>query len=114
LDIWNRRIYESISYYEAYFEEKEMSGRSPDEIFPVEEAIRAQKALRELAGLGPEMFPVQAFVGMISDEVETLRTQGHSDEEIAETITANSQIAITAAEIASNYASPEERHPPRE
>jgi len=51
LDIWNRRIYESISYYEAYFEEKEMSGRSPDEIFPVEEAIRAQKALRELAGL---------------------------------------------------------------
>lgn len=91
-----------------------MSGRTPEKIYPVEEAIRAQKALRELAGLGPEMFPVQAFVGMISDEIETLRTQGHSDEEIAQTITANSEIAITSAEITSNYASPEERHPPRD
>ena len=78
--------------------------------YPVEEAVRAQKALRELAGLGPEMFPIQAFVGMISDEVETLRTQGHNDEEIARTITASSRIAITADEIASNYASPEQRH----
>ncbi len=78
--------------------------------YPVEEAVRAQKALRELAGLGPEMFPVQAFVGMISDEVETLRGQGHSDEEIARTIAANSKIVITADEIASNYASPEQRH----
>jgi len=91
-----------------------MSDCTPEKIYPVEEAIRAQKALRELAGLGPEMFPVQAFVGMISDEVEILRTQGHSDEEIAQTITANSKIAITSAEIASNYASPEERHPPRD
>ena len=78
--------------------------------FPIEEAIRAQKALRELAGLGPEMFPVQAFVGMISDEVEILRKQGHSDEQIAQTIKANSRIAITAADIRANYASPEERH----
>ncbi len=91
-----------------------MSDPTPEKIYPVEEAIRAQEALRELAGLGPEMFPVQAFVGMISDEIETLRTQGHSDEEIAQTITANSEIAITSAEIASNYASPEERHPPRD
>ncbi len=91
-----------------------MSDPTPEKIYPVEEAIRAQKALRELAGLGPEMFPVQAFVGMISDEIETLRTQGHSDEKIAQTITANSKIAITSAEIASNYASPEERHPPRD
>lgn len=88
-----------------------MSGNLPDKTYPVEEAIRAQKALRELAGLGPEMFPVQAFVGMISDEVETLRAQGHTDQEIAQTITANSTIAITAAEIAANYASPQQRHP---
>ncbi len=82
--------------------------------YPVEEAVRAQKALRELAGLGPEMFPVEAFVGMISDEVEMLRTQGHSDEEIAKTIKAHSNIEITPAEISANYASPQERHPHRD
>ena len=82
--------------------------------YPVEEAIRAQKALRELAGLGPETFPIQAFVGMISDEVEILRRQGHSDDVIAKTISANSSIVITPAEIAANYASPEQRHSPHE
>ena len=80
------------------------------QMYPVEEAIRAQKALREAAGLGPEQFPIQAFVGMISDEVEQLRKRGKSDEEIASLIEANSSIKITASEIAENYASPEERH----
>ena len=80
--------------------------------YPIEEAIQAQKALRTLAGLGPESFPVEAFVGMISDEIEQLRKLGHSDEEIANAIATNSKIQITAAEIAENYAPPEERHPP--
>jgi transcriptional regulator len=57
------------------------------------------------------MFPIEAFVGMISDEVETLRSQGRTDEEIARTISTTSKIQITGAEIASNYASPEDRHP---
>jgi len=83
-------------------------------MFPVEEAIQAQKALRELGGLGPEIFPMEAFVGMISDEIEHLRKLGHSDAEIAATIRRNSKIEITAAEIAENYASPEDRHAPRE
>lgn len=82
--------------------------------YPVEEAIRAQKALRTLGGLGPESFPIQAFVGMISDEIEHLRQLGHSDEEIANVVRTNSNIEITAAEIAENYASPEERHGPHE
>jgi hypothetical protein len=47
---------------------------------------------------------------MISDEIEQLRKTGHSHEEIAQVIKTNSQIEITAAEIAENYASPEERH----
>ncbi len=85
---------------------------SQDRTYPVEEAIRAQRALRETAGLAPEQFPIQAFVGMISDEVEQLRSQGRSDQEIADLIRANSNIEITAAEIAENYAPPEERHPP--
>ncbi len=78
--------------------------------YPVEQALRAQKALREAAGLGPEMFPIQAFVGMISDEIDRLPSQGKSDSEIAALITANSTIEITAEEISENYASPEERH----
>ncbi len=80
------------------------------QMYPVEEAIRAQKALREAAGLGPEQFPIQAFVGMISDEVDQLRQLGKSDDEIASLIEANSSIRITASEIAKNYASAEERH----
>ena len=79
------------------------------EMFPVEEAVLAQKALREAAGLGPELFPVQAFVGMISDEIEKLREQGRSDKEIATIIEQSSRIKITASEIAENYASADER-----
>src|SRR5258707_2445599 len=76
----------------------------------VQDAIQAQRALRALAGLGPEMFPIEAFVGMISDEIEHLRRLGHSDEEIADAITKNSTIEITAAEIGEHYASMKERH----
>jgi hypothetical protein len=79
--------------------------------YPIEQALRAQKALREAAGLTPEMFPIEAFVGMISDEVETLRSQGKTDEDIASLIQAHSGIQITAFEIAKNYASPDQRHP---
>lgn len=80
--------------------------------YPLEEAIQAQKALRALGGLGPETFPIQAFVGMISDEIEHLRKLGHGDEEIARVIRASSKIEITATEIAENYASLQERHSP--
>jgi hypothetical protein len=78
--------------------------------YPLEQALQAQKALRAAAGLGPEMFPIEAFVGLISDEIEQLRSQGKSDDQIAAIITKNSTIQITAAEIAQNYASPEDRH----
>ncbi|AXC09793.1 hypothetical protein ACPOL_0416 [Acidisarcina polymorpha] len=76
----------------------------------MEEAVKAQKALRAASGLGPEMFPIQAFVGMISDEIESLRKRGKSDAEIAQLIEENSEIRISPEEIANHYASPEERH----
>ncbi len=79
-------------------------------MYPIEDALRAQQALRQAAGLEPEQFPIEAFVGMISDEIEELRKLGKSDEEIAGLIRASSRIQITAAEIAENYASPELRH----
>ncbi|HEY0785032.1 MAG TPA: hypothetical protein VGD62_04125 [Acidobacteriaceae bacterium] len=83
----------------------------PPKFYPVEEALKAQKSLREAAGLGPEQFPIQAFVGMISDEIETLRKRGQSDAEVAAIIQNSSAIEITAAEIEENYAAPEQRHP---
>ncbi len=79
--------------------------------FPLEEAVKAQKSLRDAAGLGPENFPLEAFVGMISDEIEILRQRGKSDEEIASMIEQNSAIEISGAEIAEHYASPADRHP---
>lgn len=90
-----------------------MSTESAPRLYPLEEAVRAQKALRAAAGLGPEMFPVQAFVGMISDEIDSLRKAGKTDAQIATLVSQNSAIQITGDEIAENYASPEQRHPTR-
>ena len=78
-------------------------------MYSVEEAVKAHKALRAASGLGPEMFPIQAFVGMISDEIESLRKRGKSDEEIVRLIQESSAITISPAELAEHYASPEER-----
>jgi O-phosphoseryl-tRNA(Cys) synthetase len=83
---------------------------SEPKMYPVQEAVKAHKALREASGLGPEMFPIQAFVGMISDEIEALRTRGKSDVEIAQLIQENSDIQISPREIAEHYVSSEERH----
>lgn len=92
-----------------YFVLRRSSAMDP-KTYPLEEALRAQKALRDFAGLEPEAFPIEAFVGMVSDEIEQLRNQGRTDTEIAQVISANSAIQITEAEIARNYASPEQRH----
>jgi hypothetical protein len=86
-----------------------MSKESAPKLYPLQEAIKAQKALRTAAGLGPEMFPLDAFVGMISDEIDSLRKAGKSDQQIAALVSQNSSIQITAEEIAQNYASPEQR-----
>lgn len=80
------------------------------EMISLEEAIKAQKALRRAAELGEEQFPVQAFVGMISDEIEALRERGMSDGEIAALIHEHSTIEVTADELAKHYASSAERH----
>ena len=88
-----------------------MTRESKPELYPVEEAVRAQKALRTAAGLGLEMFPFQAFVDMISDEIDVLREAGQTDEQIAASIRRNSAIQITGEDITRYYSSPEQRHP---
>ena len=82
---------------------------SQHKTYPLEEALKAQTALRNAAGLEPEQFPLEAFVGMVSDEIESLRERGKTDEQIASIIQQNSAIQITPQEIAEHYASPEER-----
>lgn len=83
---------------------------SQPKLYSLEEVIRAQRSLREAAGLGPEQFPLQAFIGMVSDEIEALRKKGKTDEEIASIIQQSSSIKISASQIADDYASPQERH----
>lgn len=90
-----------------------MSDRQNSKTYPVEEALKAQTALRRATGLEPEQFPMQALVGMISDEIQAPREQGRTDEQIAGLIQESSSIQITAGEIAENYATQEERHGPR-
>lgn len=77
--------------------------------YSIQDALQAQSALRSAAGLEPERFPIDAFVGMISDEIEVLREQGKTDDQIAGLIRDHSSIDITSRDIAVNYASPEER-----
>ncbi len=43
-----------------------------------QQAADAQTALRQALGLPPEQFPLQAFVGMVSDEIEQLRSKGET------------------------------------
>ncbi len=89
-----------------------MSREQYNKTYSLEEALKAQTALRAAAGLEPEQFPVQAFVGMISDEIETLRKQGRTDQQISDLIEENSSIRITPQEIGDNYAPPDRRHAP--
>ncbi len=84
-----------------------------DQTYSLEQSLRALNALRSAAGLAPEQFPLPAFVGMISDEIETLRNQGRSDTDIITLIHQSSGIEITPEQLANNYATPEQRHPHR-
>lgn len=77
--------------------------------YPIQEALKAQTALRDAAGLPAELFPIQAFVGMISDEIDALRAKGIDDDGIAAIICDHSSIQITSQEIHDHYASPESR-----
>lgn len=91
-----------------------MNRFSSKKSYSLEEALRAQKALRDLVGLAPETFPIESFVGMVSDEIEELRRRGYDDEEIAKVIRDNSAIQINKADIIKNYAPPQDRQRPSE
>lgn len=79
--------------------------------FILDEAISAQKALRSELGLGEEAFPIDAFVGMISNKIEQHRKAGRSDEDIAGIIHKATGRPMSAQAIGRFYASPDKRHP---
>ena len=80
-----------------------------DQGFTGQQAATAQTALREALGLPPEKFPMQAFIGMISDEIEQLRAAGRSDEAIAALVSKATGAHVDGATITLFYASPEAR-----
>jgi len=80
-----------------------------DKGFSVEEAVSVQRELRRSLGLGPETFPLPAFIGMISDEIEQFRASGRSDADIAQVIKTTVGRDVSADDIARFYALPEQR-----
>ena len=78
--------------------------------FSLDEAMRAQQALRKALDLPPESFPLPALIGMISDEIEKMRDAGRSDADISAVIEAATGKHVPAEEIVRHYAPPEERH----
>jgi hypothetical protein len=81
----------------------------PNPTFTGQQAATAQTALRKALGLDPEQFPVSAFIGMVSDEIEQLRIQGKTDDEIAVLIEQAVGVTLPSETITRFYASPEER-----
>ena len=77
--------------------------------FTGDQAAAAQTVLRAALGLPPEDFSLQAFIGMISDEIEQLRAAGHEDATIAALVSKATGTSITADLIERFYASPEAR-----
>ncbi len=80
-----------------------------EQMFPLEEIMKAQNTLRGAAKMAPERFPLPFIIGMISDEIQQLREKGRSDDEIAAMISGNSLIKVEAETLQKYYATPEQR-----
>ncbi len=83
-----------------------MSGETT---FKLGEALAAQDAMRRSLGLAEELFPVEAFIGMISDEIEESRRAGRSDRAIVDLVRDTTGKTVTVEDIARYYVPPEER-----
>lgn len=73
------------------------------------QALAAQKALRDSLGLPDEQFPLPAFIGMVSDEIEQARAVGRDDASIAALLSEAGGTAVSAADVARYYAPPDQR-----
>ncbi len=80
-----------------------------DQDLSIDQAIAAQRALRTALGLPDERFPLPAFIGMISDEIEQMRQAGRTDQELLDIIRNATGQALSPADLERYYAPPETR-----
>jgi hypothetical protein len=78
----------------------------------VDQAVRAQRALRESLGLADETFPLPAFIGMISDEIQQMREAGRSDTQMIDIIAKATGTRLDPADLQRFYVPPEHRRQP--
>ena len=78
--------------------------------FSLDEAIKAQRSLREALGLGEERFEVSEFVEMISDEIEQMRDAGKTNDDIAAVVAEATGHHMDPADLDRHYIAPEDRH----
>ena len=71
--------------------------------FSVQDALAAQRELRKKLGLGEERFPMSAFMGMLSDEIEQMRAAGRTDAEVAAAIAHATGKTLTPEDVAGHY-----------
>jgi|EndMetStandDraft_7_1072992.scaffolds.fasta_scaffold1530638_2 hypothetical protein len=71
--------------------------------FTAEDALKTTAGLRAELGLGPEQFPISAFVGMISDEIRKLRQAGRSDDQIAALVSKLTGKQVSGSTITEHY-----------
>ena len=77
--------------------------------FTIEQLVAVQNTLRETLDSSPVEFPLQAFIGMISDEIEQLRVRGMSDEDIAALVVKATSVPVSGDAIRLYYTPPEAR-----
>ena len=74
--------------------------------YTYEQILLAQTALKAAANPWTEEFPLPTIIGMLSDEIASLRQNGFSDESIAALIQKSSGIDLTAETLTLLYAHP--------
>ena len=82
---------------------------SDETTFSLAEALAAQKALREAAGAEEEVFDLADVIGMVSDEIDMLKDQGRSEEEIAAMIQKATGKPVTSDDVQKYYVPADER-----
>ncbi len=82
---------------------------SDDVVFTADQIAACTTALRTALGKPPEHFSKHLFIGMISDEIEQLRSDGWSDAEIAKLVAESTRSLVGADDIALGYVGPDAR-----
>jgi hypothetical protein len=71
--------------------------------FSLDQAMKAQAALRAAAGEGEERFDERQLVGMLSDEIRALREAGSTDDDIAALLKTGAGLDLPAETIGKFY-----------